>query len=476
MRRHILLSSVQCHYKSSEGSRNFNQKLAGDLYSKMASSEIIVKEIQFVTRESALTTLFQSRETKALYSFFLSTTVFIYLAVIANYLADPSMFHEDMSFLQRSFGTIHYFFLMWFVLMASVSLILYPMARRWMQRNFERPVEFAVAAALTFTIIIVYPIYTVSKYNLQEVMSVAIAMQQTGILLKTFAFVVETCRKRKAVTDINDKEEDGKKNKPLIPSITHFWYFMLAPTLVYRDSYPQMNGPRNWLLIGRLTMDILILISLGSLTYLRLFLPRVRNFGIEPFDMINFTCLVIYSTIIGWFVILGIAYGFLHCTLNILAELLRFGDRQFYRQWWLAKGLSEFMRTWNYVVHSFIYEYLYKPTIMHVSHPLYSSLLVVALSVMAHDYVMLMATRVYFPVWIVIFVFAMLPCYLLAPLINPMQAKSDCNFCTFFMLTLWALIMGLFSGTAYFAWKNCPSAGSEYFSFELLLMTCTFGK
>lgn len=465
-----------CHFKYSYGSGNSVQTTAFGLL-KMSSSEIVVKKITFVIRESALTTLFRSREAKALYSLLLSTSAFIYLTVIANYIADPSILREDVSFFQRSFGTIHYFFLMWIVLMTTVSFILYPASRRWIQREWERPAEFVVAAAISFTVIAVFPIYMVVRFDVKEIMSVAMALEQTRILLKTIAFVVETGRKREPVKDLNHNEEDdGKKGKPVIPTITHFWYFMFAPTLVYRDSYPRMSGPRNWPLITRLMMDILILGSLGFLAYQRLFLPRVRNFGIEPFDMGNFTSLVFYSIFVGWLAIAGIAYGFLHCWLNIWAELLRFGDRQFYRQWWLARGLSEFMRTWNYVVHSFIYEYLYKPTMMHLPHPVYSSLLVIALSVLAHDYVMLMATRVYYPLWILVFVFAMLPCYILAPVINPLQRKSDCNFCTFFVLTLWALIMGLFSGTGYFARQNCPPFGSDYISMELVFMTCTFGK
>ena len=29
------------------------------------------------------------------------------------------------------------------------------------------------------------------------------------------------------------------------------------------------------------------------------------------------------------------------CRLNILAELLRFGDREFYKDWWNAKTVEE---------------------------------------------------------------------------------------------------------------------------------------
>jgi len=40
--------------------------------------------------------------------------------------------------------------------------------------------------------------------------------------------------------------------------------------------------------------------------------------------------------------------------LNILAEILRFGDREFYKDWWNAKTIDEYWRKWNMVCLSFL--------------------------------------------------------------------------------------------------------------------------
>ncbi|KAE8712543.1 Diacylglycerol O-acyltransferase 1 [Hibiscus syriacus] len=47
-------------------------------------------------------------------------------------------------------------------------------------------------------------------------------------------------------------------------------------------------------------------------------------------------------------------YSFFHIWLNILAELLRFGDREFYKDWWNAKTVEE-------PVHKWMVRHLYMP-------------------------------------------------------------------------------------------------------------------
>nr|GEU60264.1 diacylglycerol acyltransferase 1 [Tanacetum cinerariifolium] len=54
-------------------------------------------------------------------------------------------------------------------------------------------------------------------------------------------------------------------------------------------------------------------------------------------------------------------YCFFHLWLNILAELLRFGDREFYKDWWNAQTVEEYWRLWNMPVHKWIVRHLYFP-------------------------------------------------------------------------------------------------------------------
>mmetsp|Transcript_851 Transcript_851/g.778 ORF Transcript_851/g.778 Transcript_851/m.778 type:complete len:107 (+) Transcript_851:926-1246(+) len=41
------------------------------------------------------------------------------------------------------------------------------------------------------------------------------------------------------------------------------------------------------------------------------------------------------------------------------AEITRFADREFYRDWWNSTNMEEFSRNWNKVVHEFLYRHVY---------------------------------------------------------------------------------------------------------------------
>lgn len=46
---------------------------------------------------------------------------------------------------------------------------------------------------------------------------------------------------------------------------------------------------------------------------------------------------------------------------NITGELIGFGDRQFYLEWWNCKSLAEYWRTWNLPVHNFFKRHVVYP-------------------------------------------------------------------------------------------------------------------
>jgi MBOAT, membrane-bound O-acyltransferase family len=52
-----------------------------------------------------------------------------------------------------------------------------------------------------------------------------------------------------------------------------------------------------------------------------------------------------------------------HQSLNILAEVTRFGDRAFYKDWWNATTIGDFWRLWNIPVHKWMMRTVYSPLI-----------------------------------------------------------------------------------------------------------------
>jgi diacylglycerol O-acyltransferase 1 len=58
-----------------------------------------------------------------------------------------------------------------------------------------------------------------------------------------------------------------------------------------------------------------------------------------------------------------IFYVYFHLYLNLFAELLRFGDRVFYKDWWNSAEVSAYWRLWNMPVHLWLIRHVYFPCV-----------------------------------------------------------------------------------------------------------------
>ncbi|XP_025055594.1 diacylglycerol O-acyltransferase 1-like [Alligator sinensis] len=58
-------------------------------------------------------------------------------------------------------------------------------------------------------------------------------------------------------------------------------------------------------------------------------------------------------------------YWYFHSCLNCLAELLRFGDWQFYLDWWNVDSLLQFWSRWNIPAHKWLDRHIYRPLLQH---------------------------------------------------------------------------------------------------------------
>lgn len=88
-------------------------------------------------------------------------------------------------------------------------------------------------------------------------------------------------------------------------------------------------------------------------------------------------------------------YTFFHSYLNVLAEILRFGDRQFYRDWWNCETVSQFWKNWNIPVHNFCLRHIYKPLLGLGLTKLQASLIVFFISAFFHEYLVSIPLRMF---------------------------------------------------------------------------------
>ena len=90
--------------------------------------------------------------------------------------------------------------------------------------------------------------------------------EQVRLLMKMFSFVVENMKKqRRASSSRHDNGNDAKEGKdvesvkviePVTPTLKSFLYFLVAPTLIYRDEYP--GGTRDLRRAAGLLMEMTV--------------------------------------------------------------------------------------------------------------------------------------------------------------------------------------------------------------------------
>ncbi|OMH83421.1 Diacylglycerol O-acyltransferase 1 [Zancudomyces culisetae] len=188
-------------------------------------------------------------------------------------------------------------------------------------------------------------------------------------------------------TDANDAGDikDTQESKQVPPANTYLYqvkypdnicisnlaYFWAAPTFCYQPNYPRTESVR-WSYVFSLIQQMLCCSFLAFFAIFQFAFPTMEN-SIPAFESGDYLKIVERTLKLGLIVsgiwILG-SYCLFHCGLNIVAELLRFGDRQFYDDWWNSVDLSAYWRKWNRPIHNFCKRHILVPLL---SPPLYFS-------------------------------------------------------------------------------------------------------
>jgi diacylglycerol O-acyltransferase-1 len=79
-------------------------------------------------------------------------------------------------------------------------------------------------------------------------------------------------------------------------------------------------------------------------------------------------------------------YAVFHSAGNFFAELLCFGDRQFYKDWWNCESINDFWRKWNIPVHRWCLRHLYIPLLQIRSSKAVGGAAVFVFSALFHEF------------------------------------------------------------------------------------------
>jgi diacylglycerol O-acyltransferase-1 len=176
---------------------------------------------------------------------------------------------------------------------------------------------------------------------------------------------VDTFQATIALIDGLDANEEGL-TYPRNVTLGNIFYFWVAPTLTYQIAFPKYPHVRWWKVVG-IVVRMFIVLTLFTFLGAQVVSPALAglvseledNNGTYTLQMLGEYWLKL--SIANTYLWLLMFYLYFHLYLNLFAEILRFGDRVFYKDWWNSSEVSAYWRLWNMPVHYWLIRHLYFP-------------------------------------------------------------------------------------------------------------------
>lgn len=210
-----------------------------------------------------------------------------------------------------------------------------------------------------------------------------------------------TSKEKKLEADWDKLEKENEPPKLLVeyPNNLNYkdmYYFMLAPTLCYELNFPRTKRIRTRFLIKR-AVEMVFLFTLWFILINQWMVPILQNSqkSFRETDVSKIVERLLKFAIpnhICW--LIGF-YCVFHSSFNFLSEILRFGDREFYREWWNAETVGDFWKNWNIPVHNFCTRHIYKPLLSFGVTKFQSQLIVFFISAFFHEYIISIPLRMF---------------------------------------------------------------------------------
>ncbi|CAK5009077.1 unnamed protein product [Meloidogyne enterolobii] len=170
-------------------------------------------------------------------------------------------------------------------------------------------------------------------------------------------------------------------------TLGNLYYYMMAPTLCYELNFPRTPAIRKTFIIKRIT-ELICFSFVGVALCQQWVIPLVKN-SLAPFSQLDLKrCIerVLKLAIPNHLIWLMFFYLYFHSFLNLIAEIMRFGDRQFYLDFWNSESVSVFWKTWNIPVHRWALRHVYRPCVRNGVSRNVSALVVFIISAFFHEY------------------------------------------------------------------------------------------
>ncbi|XP_006003185.2 sterol O-acyltransferase 1 [Latimeria chalumnae] len=357
----------------------------------------------FMSQRSLLDELFEVNHIRTIYHMFIALLIIFIISTLTVDFIDERRLVLEFDLLVYAFGKFPIVISTWLCMFVSTLTIPYVLFNQWashhstsMHKTFRTTTYGLLFVAFQTLGLGFGPAYTVLHYNLPPASRFIVILEQVRLIMKVHSFIRENFSRVVAV-----KEKNGLVP---IPHLFQYLYFLFAPTLIYRDQYPR-NPTIRWSYVATKFVQVLGCLFYAYYVFVRLCIPVFRNISQEPFNL-RVLVLCIFNSILPGVLVLFLAFfAFLHCWLNAFAEMLRFADRMFYKDWWNSTSFANYYRTWNVVVHDWLYYYAYRDFLRFFSKRFraVAMLLVFMVSAVVHEYALAICFGFFYPVLFCLF-------------------------------------------------------------------------
>ncbi|XP_063914634.1 sterol O-acyltransferase 1-like isoform X3 [Zophobas morio] len=361
------------------------------------------REKTFLLRNSLLTDIFDNNHTRNLYNVYVIVFAGLCLQnALRDYVKDGRV-DFGLETIGKGFAKFDKAVLIWLCCFLSTCATffffqIWGKFRTW-DNKLTRTWDWFWAASLGL-----YYFYTLKLtstatlyFEFNPPCAAFVSMESVRLLMKVHSFV------RVKAPPLMSASEDAK--------FSNFLYFLFAPTLIYRDSYPRTKHIDWNFVICRLVEAISMLFMIAFLVEANYPTPErwlakytIKDTILYITDCIPHGGLAVYAS---FFLIF-------HSVQNLFAEVTRFGDRLFYQDWWNESRHNKWLAKWNLLVRDWLYYFVYRDFKHFLcDNNVLGIFVVFAVSFAMHEYVMFCFLGKFVPCFLFLAVVAIFPMFFL---------------------------------------------------------------
>ena len=264
-----------------------------------------------------MTTMLQVAEFKTIYNIFVVVLIIFSLQTVVDDVISSGSFRGafDFSLMVWAFGQLSVYASCW-VGMFMQTIAVFRVFQSWALSQGKSNGFYKTLYVLHLLTFMVWPFLVVVQHNLPPASAMIVMCEQIRMIMKTHSYVRENVpqvRNRYQSRNFGERELQA-----LGVDFSHYMYFLFAPTLLYRTSYPRTPRIR-WHVVFVNFSEVVFCLLYTYYVFVRFCVPQFSKIGKSDIDIKMFIHSVFNSMLPGTLVLLLAFFCILHSWLNTWA-------------------------------------------------------------------------------------------------------------------------------------------------------------